>query len=74
MRQLQKGGTLTLSGSVAVACGAATFGREPLRNEPKPCCTGLSDVSTFSAGFGRALALARLLVELTCNHFSIIFF
>lgn len=67
MIRFQNKGTLIVSSSVAVACGAATFGREPLRNVPKPCCAGRRDDSTLSLGSGGGLSLATLL-ELTCNH------
>lgn len=67
MIRFQDKGTLIVSSSMAVACGAATFGREPLRNVPKPCCAGRSDDSTLSLGSGGGLTLATLL-ELTCNH------
>lgn len=66
-RGFQRQGTLVSFGSALVACGAATFGREPLRKEPNPCCAGRNVDSTLAAGSGGAFTLAHLLLELTCN-------
>lgn len=61
------------SGSALVACGAATFGRDPLRNVPRLCSEGLKvecivSISIISTGGVGSFTLARLLLELTCNH------
>lgn len=67
---IPKCGTFVFSCSVVivVGCGAATFGREPLRYDPRVCCVGFNDESTVSIGPGGGIILARRLLELTWNH------